>query len=138
MKKFGLIFFVSFFVITLAVIGIMVALDFTNSSFSIAPIVGASFFSAWCFYKEHARRPTEHEVNIFSLFSVIGIWITSSVFAVPFISSELSQLHSIITSKSFIISFAAGGLVLSLIYYLAIGWAFSWFVKQLEKKAMSA
>ena len=143
MKKFVLIFCASFFVITLAFAGIMIALDFTNGSFSIATIIGASFFSAWCFYKEYARQATKHEAKTFALFSVMGIWIISFVIAIPFLAfmfptNGLSQLLSVITSKFFIISLTVGGLILSLIYYLAIRWAFSWFTKQLEKKAISA
>ncbi len=143
MKKLALIFSASLLVITLVFASIMFAFGFTNGSFSIASTLVASYFSAWYFYKEHTRQPTKHELNTFSLFSVVGIWITSFIIAIPVIAlviptNESTQLLSIVTSKFFIIAFVVGGLVLSLIYYLVIRWAFSWFVKLLEKKAISA
>ena len=136
MKKYALVFAVSYLLLTVVLGAIAEVLKVKGGSgFNIAAMLASSFFAASRFTKEQCRLPTAEELKLYSWLAVSAVWGVSLlllVVALAFLFSptEANALLLFAASKIFIGIFVVGGLIISVIYYFAIKWSFSWYAKR--------
>lgn len=134
MQKYVTRFITYYFLMTILVATITTLLKM-DSSLSLVTVAIASAIVGDNFSKDHRRLPTKEEINDYALSAMLGAWVVSllltiivlSVFASP---SEIDAIRDILSVKTTLIVLPFILVFMSVIYYFAIRWAFSWQAKQ--------
>ena len=138
MKKYSILFTIAYFILTYALGELADRLHMNAGvTFNITATLAAVFIAGWWFSREQKRRPTPLEINAFSAQGLLGVWIASILLAIivfTFLvsSAEVIALLSQIGTIMLIVFGLIGVLLISLIYYVVIRWAFTWFTKLLH------
>ena len=139
MKKYVLIFTISYLLLTIALAIITSLLKVGGgTTLNIAVTIASSFIAAWQFTKEQERIPTTEENNSYARLALAGTWAVSLLLVIAFLAllvppTELETFKKLISTKIFLIIFPIAFIVLSVIYYFVIKWSFSWYAKQTYK-----
>lgn len=144
MKKYTLIFSLSYFVLALVAGAITEWLQLKiGTGVGISTTIAASFMAAWQFTKDHNRQPTLEEKKTYAWQALMGVWIVSLlilavIFAVFLSPRDIEPLFYLFDS-TLILAIGAGLTVfISFIYYVVIRWSFAWYAKTAFKKKMTA
>lgn len=149
MKKYSLIFSISYFLLVLVVGAVAERLELNKGTvLGIVPVIAASFLAAWRFTKDHNRQPTPKEKKTYSWQALLGAWIVSflvtatAVMSIVFLSPDgMESLATVMalligtTSPStadlavVILIYIGLAVLMSLAFYLAIRWSFAWYAK---------
>ena len=136
MKRYALIFAVTYLVLSLALLTILEILKSDdNPSFNLIIALAASFVAAGKFVKENGYLPTPEQTKAYSLMALLATWIVSILIAVVAFSvlltpEEFSSILNLAKTSFFWILAFTTMFILSLVYYYAIKWSFSWYAKQ--------
>lgn len=136
MKRYAIMFAVAYLLLTVILGAILEFFKLGGSAgVNIAATFAASFFAAGKFAKEHGSLPTPEQTKTYSWMALLALWIVSFLlvlvaFALLLSPSETSSILKVASSGFFVVVATVGVLVLSLIYYTAIKWSFSWYAKK--------
>jgi hypothetical protein len=136
MKRYAIMFAVAYLLLTVILGAILEFFRLGgNAGVNIAATLAASFFAAGKFAKEQGSLPTPEQTKAYSWMALLAVWIVSLLlalvaFALLLSPAETSSILKLASSGFFLIVAIVGGLVLSLIYYIAIKWSFSWYAKK--------
>jgi hypothetical protein len=141
MKKYTLIFCISFLVLTIVLAAVAGWLEIkAGAGFGVMAIFAASSLAAWKFTKDNNRPPTLEEKKIYAWQALLGAWIvTFLLVAVMFVSlspSDTKSLLDFMATKTFLFIATCVSVFTSLIYYLSIRWSFAWYAKMACKKQL--
>ena len=135
MKKYTLLFTITYFAITLIIAVITTLLEIGGELFSgIATTFAASALAAWRFANDHGREPSLEEKKSFAWQALASIWVISLLMAgivvvVLLSPDEMKEAFDLLTSQRFLIILVLVTLFVSLIYYAVIRWTFAWYAK---------
>ncbi len=135
MKKFSILFSISYLVLTFGFGSIAEALQIdAGVTFNIVATVLAALIAAFWFTRDQQRRPTPDEVSAFSFQSLVGVWIASIVLTTIMFTFFISgaEIMAMLSEMGTGMLIAAGifaTIIISLLYYFVIRWSFSGFTK---------
>ena len=134
MGSYALVFTITYLVATLLANAVMAAVKYDGSfSANVASVVLASFIAAWRFTKQERRIPEPAEKAQFSKMALAGLWLSSLVaiyVGALLPATEAGRVLGLISSTRALLLGLGFAVVMSLVYYFVIKWAFSWYAKR--------
>ena len=135
MNRYVALFTAANVVLTIAVAALAELLKLkSGSGLAVAAALGASFFAAAAFARDHSRPPTSEERGAFAWRALLSTWVVSLVLAAMLLAflvepAELRALYRTLMSATALTIAAGAMLFVSAIYYVAIRWSFGWYAK---------
>ncbi len=135
MRKYTILFTITYFVITIIIAVITTLLEIGGELFSgIVATFAASALAAWKFANDQGREPSLEEKKSFAWQALLSIWIVSLlvagvVIAILLSPDERKEAFDLITSQTFLLITFGVTIFVSLIYYVVIRWSFAWYAK---------
>ena len=136
MGSYALVFTITYLVATLLANAVMAAVKYDGSfSANVASVVLASFIAAWRFTKQERRIPEPAEKAQFSKMALAGLWLSSLVLVAIYVgallpATEARRVLGLISSTRALLLGLGFAVVMSLVYYFVIKWAFSWYANR--------
>ena len=135
MKNYTLVFAIAYLLLTIALGLIAELLNMKGStSLNIAAAIAASFVAAWKFTKEQRRLPTVEERKSFAWQALLSVWAVSLLLVVGFLAflvppAESKAMLKLLGSATYLLIGIGAAAVISVVYYFAVRWSFSWYAK---------
>jgi hypothetical protein len=140
MRGYALVFMATYVLCTLVGGAAMAAANVQGSAgLNVACVLAASYVAAWRFTKREGRVPEAAEKARFAKLALGGIWLSSLLLVVGYFgaiapASDARRVLGVLSSPRALGLLLAVVAVLSIIYYFAIKWSFSWLAWQSERR----
>jgi hypothetical protein len=131
MKKYIIIYTVCNLLLTITAIKLssLLAID-TSTTLNAAVAIGASFVAARWFTNDHVRIPSQSEATSFARLALISSWLVSILLVYVVLSASALDMIKALASNLGLVLTLMISVIISLVYYFVIKWAFAWYAKQ--------